>query len=100
MVDPDTRAMSFGIKVYGIPVSDTGYVQTALKCKGDRIVVELRMMGERMKPNVVTSPELPSCQCLWQLVLCCAQFWGNYWCRHLSAHKMHDFCKRLDTEVG
>jgi len=86
--------------MYGVPVGEDSFIETFLKNKGDKICSDLRLVGERMNPQTITSPELPSRKCLWQLNLRCLQFKGNYWCRHIPGRFTKSFSRQIDLEIG
>jgi len=73
--------------------------QDVLKKGGDKICSDLRLVGERMNLQTITSPELPSRQCLWQLNLRCLQFKGSYWCRHVPGRFTKSFSRQIDLEI-
>jgi hypothetical protein len=91
--------MTKGIVCYGVPVGDADFVESFLIKKANRIVGDLATIGQRMSPQIISAPELPSRQCLWQLILRCLQHKGNYWCRHLPPDITKDFSRKIDLQI-
>ena len=93
-IDATTGVRSRGFCAYGVPIGEDSFIATFLSNKGDKTSSDIRLVGERMNPQVITSPELPSRQCLWQLILRCLQFKGNYWLVQACPWQIHrQFCK-------
>ena len=52
-----------------------------------------------MNPIHISKPEVPSRQCLWQILLRCLQHLGNYWARHLPSDITEPFCIEVDKTI-
>ena len=61
MLDPASNDMTFRVTVYGVPVGDDAFTQAFLRSKASKNVSEMRLIGDRMNPTVITAPELPAC---------------------------------------
>ena len=89
-----------GIKFYGAPIGEKAFVQAFLDKAALKIGTELSTIEERMDPDTRLSPEIPSRQCLWQLILRCLQFRGNYLARHVPPQFTGTFCDSIDAKIN
>ena len=96
----EEASLTHGIVCYGVPVGDENFVESFLIKKANRIVGDLDTIGQRMAPHVIAAPELPSRQCLWQIILRCLQHKGTYWCQHLPPEITAAFSRRIDLAIN
>ena len=92
----------YGIKVYGIPtMGSKKCIDISLQYKDHKIMGDFELIEKRLGSHHLAAPEIPSRQCLWQLILRCLQFKGNYsWARHLPPHMMTaSFCQLFDKGI-
>ena len=88
-----------GLKFYGAPIGEPGFVSASLTKAAAKIGNDLSAIEERMDPTHLLCPEVPARQCLWQLILRCLQFKGNYIARHLPPRFTGDFCRTIDSKL-
>jgi len=89
----------FGLRTYGVPIGSEVFVTEWLKIKGERIRSNMLEIGNLVDPNRIASRHIPSCQCLWLLILNCLQFKGNYFVRNIPPQFTEEFCTTLDSAI-
>ena len=60
---------------------------------------DFELIEKRLGSHQLAAPEIPSRQCMWQLILRCLQFKGNYWARHLPPSMTASFCQIFDKGI-
>ena len=89
----------YGLKVYGVPMGSERYINISLEYKANKIMSDFNLIEMKLGAHHLSAPEIPSKQCLWQLILRCLQFKGNYWARHLPLHMTTSFCHIFDKGI-
>jgi hypothetical protein len=89
----------YGLKVYGVPLGSEKYIDVSLHYKVNKIMSDFELIERKLGSHQLSAPEIPSRQCMWQLILRCLQFKGNYWVRHLPPYMTANFCQIFDKGI-